>query len=154
MKKLILFTVLISVVTLGSFWGGKKVCMMMWPGSLNPSQNWYFSLGLDARQAESLKKFESSFRKKTDGLCMKICQERLNLLNLIKQKDANQQGINKKIEEIGGLQILLEQQIASHILEVKKDLTLEQSQAYLNRIHEELRKSIQQSGYREILDRR
>ena len=152
MKKLILFTVLISVVTLGGFWGGKKVCMMMWPGSLNPSQNWYFALGLNAGQAESLKRLESSFRKETDGLCMKICQERLNLLNLMKQKEANQEVINKKIEAIGGLQILLEQQIAAHILEVKKNLTPEQSLAYLDRIHEELRNSVRQSGYGEILD--
>ncbi len=151
MKKLILFTVLISVVTLGGFWGGKKVCMLMWPGSLNPSQNWYFALGLNTGQAESLKRLESSFRKETDGLCMTICQERLNLLNLMKQKEANEEVINKKIEAIGGLQVLLEKQIAAHILEVKKNLTPEQSLAYLDRIHEELRDSVRQSGYGEIL---
>ena len=151
MKKLILFTVLISVVTLGGFWGGKKVCMMMWPGSVNPSQNWYFALGLNSEQAESLKNLDASFRQDADKLCMTICKERLNLLNLMKQKGANQEVINKKIEAIGGLQVLLEQQIAAHILEVKRNLTPEQSQAYLDRIHEELRNSVRQSGYGEIL---
>ncbi len=151
MKKLIFFTVLISLVTLGSFWGGKKVCMLMWPGSLNPSQNWYSTVGLNSEQADSLKKLDTSFRQDADKLCMTICKERLELLNLMKGKNADQEIVYRKIEKIGGLQIFLEKQIASHILEVKKNLTPEQSQAYLNRIHEELRQSMIKNGYGEVL---
>ena len=62
MKKLIIFTVLISAVTLAGFWGGRKVCMLMWPTSVNPSGAWYFNLGLSPEQAETLKKLESGFR--------------------------------------------------------------------------------------------
>lgn len=152
MKKLILFTVLISIVTLASFWGGKKMCMLMWPGSVNPSQNWYYALGLNSEQAEFLKKLDGSFRQDTDKLCMTICKERLDLLNLMKDKSTGQEVVYRKIEKIGELQILLEKQIASHILKVKNDLTPEQSQAYLNRIHEELRQSIIKSGYGEVLN--
>ena len=151
MKKLILFTALVSLVTLGSFWGGKKVCMMMWPGSLNPSQSWYFSVGLNAGQAEALKKLEASFREDADKLCMTICKERLGLLNMIKS-GAGQEAVDRKIEKTGALQILLEKQIAGHILQVKKNLTPEQNQAYLNRIHAELQESVQKSGYGEILN--
>lgn len=146
MKKLIFFTILIALVTLGSFWGGKKVCMLMWPGSLNPSQSWYSAVGLSSEQADSLKKFDASFRQDADKLCMIICKERLEILNLMKSKNANQDAIYKKIEQIGDLQVFLEKQIASHILEVKKNLTPEQSQAYLDRVHQEIRKSIQEGG--------
>jgi len=151
MKKLIFFIALIALVTLGSFWGGKKMCMLMWPGSVNPSQNWYFALGLNSEQAEALKKLDGSFRQDADKLCMTICKERLELLNLIKAKNADQGVIHRKIEEIGKLQVLLEKQIANHILQVKKDLTPEQSNAYLERVHQEIRKSIQEGGYGEVL---
>lgn len=154
MKKLILFTALISAVTLAGFWGGRKVCMMlMWPGSVNPSAAWYFNLGLSPEQAESLKKLESGFRGHADQFCTRICKERLELLNLMRNPAAEPERIYKKIEEIGALQVSLEKQIATHILEVKKDLTPEQSQAYLNRIQEELRDTIRQSGYGEVLRR-
>ena len=120
---------------------------MMWPGSVNPQQSWYLALGLNEEQAENLKAKEASFRKGTDKLCVKICGLRLDLLSRIRQKGADQKAVYEKIEEIGRLQVLLEKEIATHILEVKKDLTREQSQAYLDRIHKELREAIERSGY-------
>lgn len=152
MKKLLIVTLLISGITLFGFWGGRKICMRMWPGSLNPSQNWYFNLGLTSEQAESLKRLDSAFRKDTDKVCMRICKERLELLNLMRDPKARPAEVYKKIEDIGAMQISLEKEIATHILKVKKDLTLEQSEAYLSRIHEELRDSIQQAGYGEVLE--
>ncbi|MGH7198451.1 MAG: periplasmic heavy metal sensor [Candidatus Omnitrophota bacterium] len=151
MKKLLLFTIVISAVTLAGFWGGRKACMLMWPASLNPSQNWYYTLGLSQEQAETLKKVDASFRKDADKMCMRICRERLELLNLMGKKDADPAAVNRKIEEIGGLQVLLEKQIASHILEVKKGLTLDQTEAYLARIHAELAAAIKRNGYGEVL---
>ena len=151
MKKLLLFTTIISLVTLGGFFGGKKACMMMWPGSVNPSQAWYFELGLNKQQAESLKNLETSFRERTDKLCMTICAERLKLLNQMKGKNVDRPAVYRKIEEIGALQVSLEKEIATHILNVKDDLTPAQSQAYLDRIHEQFRDSLKKSGYDEIL---
>jgi Spy/CpxP family protein refolding chaperone len=151
MKKIILFVVLISAVTLFSFWGGKKVCMMMWPGSINPNQSWYYSFGLTAEQEASLKKMDASFRKDGDKLCMQICKGRLDLLNLIKEKNPNEARVHQKIEEIGQMQILLEKTIADHIIEVKKGLTPAQSEAYLDRVHQEITRSIEKSGYSEAL---
>ena len=153
MKKLLFLTVLISAMTLAGYWGGQKVCMMlMWPGSLNPSQAWYFNLGLTPEQAQSLKQLESTFRKDTDKVCMRICKERLELLKLMRADKVDTEAVYKKIEEIGLLQVSLEKEIATHILEVKKDLTPEQSQSYLNHIREELLKSMKQSGYGENLE--
>lgn len=152
MRKLILFTFLISVATLVGFWGGKKVCMhFMWPASVNPNQAWYFNLGLSPEQAESLKSLESTFRPNADRFCTIICKERLELLNLMRNPDAKPEEIYQKIEAIGALQISLEKEIATHILEVKKDLTPDQAEAYLNRIQRELYRSIEKSGYGEAL---
>lgn len=152
MRKLLAFAVLISVVTIAGFWGGRKVCMLMWPGSVNPSGAWYFNLGLNDKQADSLKRLESGFRKDADKFCMRICKERLELLNMMKDPKVKPDLIYKKIEEVGALQVSLEKQIATHILQVKNDLTPEQSEAYLNRIHRELADSIKQAGYGEVLN--
>ena len=152
MRKLLLFTILISAITLFGFWGGRKVCMLMWPGSVNPSQSWYFNLGLNPEQAESLKKLDSAFRKDTDKVCMRVCKERLELLNMMRDPKVSPGAVYKKIEQVGALQISLEKEIATHILKVKKDLTPEQSAAYLGKIRQELRESIKQSGYGEILN--
>ena len=151
MKKIFIFTLLVSVVTLAGFWVAPKICMLMWPGSLHPNQSWTASLGLDARQAASLERLESSFRKESDKMCVTICGERMSLLRLMRAKPVDEKAVDGKIEEIGRLQIQLEKQIASHILEVKKGLTAEQSQAYLDRIQEDLSQSIRQSGYVEAV---
>lgn len=151
MKRLAVFAVFISVVTLVGFWGGKKACMLMWPGSVNPSQGWRLALGLTDDQARQLGEIEKSFHKEADPLCMQICRERLELLKLMSQSSVDPNAVHAKIDRIGGLQVLLEKQIASHILEVKKDLTPKQSQNYLNRIRRELYESICQSGYGQIL---
>ncbi len=151
MRRLLVFTILVSAITLIGFWGGKKACMLMWPGSLNPSQAWYFSLGLSLEQAESLKELDSAFRKDTDKICMRICKERLELLNLMRDPKAKPEAVYQKIEEISAMQTSLEKEIATHILRVKKDLTPEQSEAYLDKIRQELHESIRRSGYGEIL---
>lgn|SRR3989338_3821259 len=153
MKKLLIFTVLISAVTLAGFWGARKVCMLMWPGSLNPNQMWYSNLGLNPEQAESLKKLDSAFRQDTDKVCMRICKERMELLNLMRDPNTKPEAVYKKIEEIGAMQVGLEKEIATHILKVKQDLTPEQSEAYLNRIRAELHDSIKQAGFGEVLKR-
>ena len=151
MKRLLFFAILISGITLFGFWGGRKMCMLMWPGSVNPSQNWYFNLGLNPEQAESLKKLDSVFSKNTDKVCMRICKERLELLNMMRDPKVDPNTIYKKIEEIGALQISLEKEISTHILKVKNDLTPEQSEAYLDKIRQQLRESIKQGGYGEVL---
>lgn len=151
MKKLIVFTVLVSAVTLAGFWGGKKVCMLMWPGSVNPSQAWYFNLGLSPEQAESLKNMDSAFRSHADKFCTRICKERLELLQMLREPQTPTDAVYRKIEEIGAMQVALEKEIATHILTAKETLSPEQSRAYLDRIQHTLEESIRQSGYREVI---
>ena len=153
MRKLLLLTVVIAGVTLAGFWGGRKVCMLMWPGSLRPSQAWYGHMGLSPSQTDALQKLDRAFREQTDRVCMKICRERLALLNLMRDPKADPQVIYHHIEEIGAIQVSLEKAIATHILTAKTVLTPVQSQAYLNRIQQQLHESIEQSGYGTLLNR-
>lgn len=151
MKKLLWLTILVSVVTLVGFWGGRRMCMLMWPGSIQPNKAWYFNLGLTPKQAESLKELDAGFRRDAEKACMGICAERLKLFRLLRDPKTKPDEIDKKIEEIGAMQVVLEKQIAGHILNVKKDLTPPQSEAYLSRIYKEFLQSVKQSGYDEIL---
>ena len=123
----------------------------MWPGSVNPSAAWYLELGLSADQAKALEAQETSFRNKTDKLCMQICAQRWAVLNAIKAKSVDREAVYLKIEEIGRFQILLEKEIAAHILNVKENLSPAQSETYLNRIHEQFRDSLKKNGYEEVL---
>ena len=154
MKKLLLFTASISVITLVGFFGGKEVCTMMSPMRAGSSQSWYSGLGLSAAQTESLKKTESSFRKNVDALCMRICQERADLLEQVKNGHMSSEIAYKKIEDIGQLQISLEKEVIAHILQVDKSLTPSQSKAYLEKIYRQQCQMTAQSGYGEIQDKK
>ncbi len=152
MKKLLLFTVIVSAVTLGGLWSGKKFCSMMsMPG--RSSQAMYSEMGLDASQTESVRKLETAFRKEVDALCMRICEERVDLLKEIKNKRISHEAIDKRVEEIGQLQISLEKKVISHILQVDKGLTPSQSAAYLERIYQRQCQMAAQSGYGENLNK-
>ena len=155
MKKLLIFTVIVSVVTLGGLWSGKKFCnMMSMPAGTRSGQALYAEMGLDASQTESVRKLEASFRKDADALCMRICQKRADLLKEMKDKHANQEVLYKRVEEIGQLQVVLEKKVISHILQVDKSLTPSQGKAYLERIYQQQCQMIAQSGYGEILDKK
>lgn len=154
MKKLLIFTVIVSAVTLGGLWSGKKFCTMMsMPVGTRSGQAIYSEMGLDAAQTESVRKLEAAFRKDADALCMRICRERVELLKQMKDKRASQEALDKRVEEIGQMQISLEKKVIAHILQVNKGLTPSQSKAYLERIYEQQCQMIAQSGYGEILDK-
>ncbi len=155
MKKLLIFTVIVSAVTLGGLWSGKKFCTMMsLPLGGRSGQAIYSEMGLDAAQTESVRKLEASFRKEADALCMRICEERVRLLKEMKDKRVSPDVLYKKNEEIGQLQISLEKKVIAHILQVNKGLTSSQSEAYLERIYQQQCQMIAQSGYGEILDKK
>lgn len=151
MKKLVVLVIGVSLITLAGFWGGRKLCMQMWPGSLNPRQEWYAGLGLTPQQTVSLRQSASVFRRQAEERCLRICKERLQVVEMMRDKAISPEAIYSKIDEIGQLQVALEKDIARHILEVNQQLTSEQRQRYLDRIHLELRNSIKQGGYLEAL---
>ena len=155
MKKLIIFTVIVSVVTLGGLWSGRKFCTMIsMPVGARSGQALYSEMGLDASQTESVRKLEAVFRKEADTLCMRICRERVDLLKQLKDKRVSSGVIYAKVEEIGQLQISLEKKVIAHILQVNKTLTPSQSEAYLERIYQQQCRMIAKSGYGESLDKK
>ena len=146
MKKLLIFTFIVSVATLVGLWSGKKVCSMM-PSAARSSQALYSGMSLNASQTGSIRKLEDSFQKAADELCMKVCEERVNLLSQIKNGQISREEIEKKVEEIGQIQIFLEKQTATHILDINKILTPSQSAVYLERVYQQQCQMTAKSGH-------
>ncbi len=150
MKKilfLILFAALVSGATLASSWCGKQVCMMMSKAPMNL----YSGLNLSAEQETNLKQLDAAFKEEADAMCTRVCQGKMQLMDLIADKNSAQTVIDQKIDEVGAIQTALEKKVANHILDVKKSLNEEQSAAYVTRLDEELQKSMEQCGYSDIL---
>ena len=150
MKRFWIFTAAIACVTLIGFWGGKKTCILMCQGTLKANPYCHYASDLAPEQAQSLGKLENSFRRGMDKTCMEICRERWALLSMMESNPADTDAINKKIEEIGAMQISLEKETAAHILEAQKTLTPQQSKAYVARLKAQLGQSIRDSGYGEV----
>ena len=146
MKKLLIFTVLISSLTLAGLWSGRKVCTVMSPADTGSIERAFSGLGLSASETESLKKTESAFREELDTLCMQICQERANLLKQLKE-GISVENATRKVDAIGRLQILMEKKIINHLMELKKILTPAQSAAYLDKIYQQQCRMISPGGY-------
>ena len=100
-----------------------------------PQKDLYSEIGLDRAQTEIVRKMDASFGGEADQLCMRICRERARLLEQIKDKSILPETIDKKVEEIGRLQISLEKKVIAHILQVDQFLTPSQSEAYLEKIY-------------------
>ncbi len=146
MKKLLIFTLAVSIATLIGLWSGRKFCTMM-PFVSSSSQALYSGMSLNSSQTESIRKLEDSFQKEADELCMKVCRERVDLISQIKNGQINREAIEKKVEEIGQIQILLEKQTAAHILDINKILTPSQSAVYLERIYQKQCRMAAKSGH-------
>ena len=146
MKKLLLLTFLVSFATLGAFWAGKKTCLMMTSTGLQAQKTWYADLGLSADQEKSLKELEGGFRQRADALCMQVCREKQNLLDILSNANAPRQVIEEKIEVIGKLQTQLEKEVVSHIFEVRKFLTPSQNRTYRDRIQRQFQKALKLDG--------
>ncbi len=149
MKKLIIFTLAVSVATLIGLWSGKKMCTMA-PFASRSSQPLYSGISLNASQTESIQKLEDEFQKEADELCMKVCQERVDLIGQIKNGQISREAIEKKVEEIGQIQILLEKQTATHILDINRILTPSQSAAYLERVYQKQCRMAAKGGYENL----
>ena len=147
MKKLLILTLLVSFVTLGAFWMGKKTCGMMCSMGTQTQKAWYADLGLAAAQERSLRGSEASFRQKADSLCMQVCREKQNLLDSLADPNVDPKAVYQKIEQIGNLQTSLEKEVVVHIFNVQALLTPAQRKTYHDRIQRQFQKALAQSGY-------
>jgi len=147
MKKLILFTILISAVTAGSFWGSERLCMRMRAqDDFRFGADWYAQLGLNKEEAGIFRKEDAVFRKETNRMCMELCKQRMELLDLL-SRNAGESKISQKMDSVGALQTALEKNMVKHILEIKSKLPGEKGKVYLAHLRQQLEKSINQCVY-------
>ena len=143
MKKLIIFTAFVAVVTLAAFFGTRHLCLSCsLSGHGRPLS--YTNLELDREKEKTLRQLELDFQKKADTLCMKICDFRFQTIKLLEGEGSSLEVINKKIEEVGQLQIALEKETAMHMLEVKRYLTPVQAGKYFSGVEQTIHQSMNQ----------
>ncbi len=138
MKKLFVFTLVVSLVTLAGFWGGRQVCRMTsgMGSTCFPSCN---PAGSILSQDPEWKALDTEFQDKTRALCMKICKERAALLEQIKIASEPTPEISARIEKIGQLQIDLEKQVAAHIFEAKKRMPPKNAKSFIRHLESQIR---------------
>ena len=125
---------------------------MAWPRMFGPAAHWQVTLGLTAEQAAEFKTKEAVFRKEADGICMQVCEGRLQVLEMLEKKETDESEILRKVEAIGAIQTDLEKKVANHVLEVKKNLSPRQRETYLGHIREQISRSMRQCGYAGAMD--
>ncbi len=152
MKKFFYLTLVVAVATLAGFWGTKKVCQSLSPASVRPISQWYLSLNLSEREVSEFRQMEKAFHAKANPLCERICRSRLTLFDSMQKGNDGLSEAEARIEEIGGLQVQLEKEIASHVLEVKAKLNPSQQEVYFKEMRSALEFSIRRCGLKEMLD--
>src|SRR3989338_884258 len=122
MKKLILLTAIVSLATLAGFWGFKRSCSLCSLKGHFGATSTTKDLQLTRDQQKWFTPLETRFQKQIEGICMQICDKRMEVVDLMSEPGVQSGALHQKIEAVGALQILLEKQIADHVLEVKKGL--------------------------------
>ena len=145
MKKIWIITALISGMTLLGFWSAKKACVMMCPSVLNSTPGRYTDLKLTSHQSEMFQRLDSDYQKDSDALCMKLCQERAELLEIVGKEGADPAIVDNKVTQIGRIQTALEKAAAVHILESSKVLNSAQCKTYLSALKKQLGQCVQKS---------
>ncbi len=149
MKKIILFVALISLVTVAGYLVAQKACISI--GTKSQGERWYENIGLSKNDSALFKDSDALFRTEMDKVCTRICKERADLIKMMKDPNPDRNAIERKIEQIGKMQIELEKQIAVHILDVTQKLPAEHRQAYIQTIERQFIESVKQHGYFDVL---
>lgn len=147
MKKLLVLALAVSVVTLCAFWAGQKTCLMVSSMGLLPQRAWYADMGLSPDQMEGVQGLESSFRKRTDAICVQICREKQNLLEAMDEPAKDRESLFARIDAVNRLQASLEREVVSHILSVTDILSPSQNKTYHDRIRRQFRDALKAGGY-------
>lgn len=138
MKNLLILAIFVSALTVVAFVGTKKMA------ETKITYSHFNHLSVAAKN--SLKETETEFRMNANRQCLEICRKRFEVLTMLGEPAPDKQAIEKKIEEIGAMQTDLEKTTASHILEIKKTLSPQDAQMYLENIRKELNESMKQMG--------
>jgi Spy/CpxP family protein refolding chaperone len=141
---LVIFSLALNLGTIGTFaylrWQDQQVVPPPPQEAPVPFRNMLRELNLDQQQRQSLRSLVPEHRQKVKELLQELAKQRRELFALLKQENLPQwQPVQTKIQEIGGLQIRLEEEKVQHLLEVQRNLKPEQRQLLM--IHLEKRLS-------------
>jgi len=96
-------------------------------------------LDLDQQQRQILRSLVPEHRRKVRELRQELMQQRRELFSLLKQERLPEwPPVQTKIQEIGGLQIRLEEEKVQHLLEVEKNLLPAQRQVLMINLEKRL----------------
>ncbi|MEJ2071114.1 MAG: periplasmic heavy metal sensor [Syntrophobacterales bacterium] len=141
---LVIFSLALNFGTIGTFaylhWQDQQEVSPPKEEVPLPFRKMLRELNLDQQQRQSLRSLVPEHRRRVRELLQELAQQRRELFALLKQENLPPwPPVQTKIQEIGGLQIRLEEEKVQHLLEVQKNLKPEQRQLLM--IHLEKRLS-------------
>jgi Spy/CpxP family protein refolding chaperone len=116
------------------------------PSALCPvspgDQHLYKALGLSEPQLTRMDSIARAFHSRLDRLGSDMSEKRGLLLNLLKQKDADSEKIEKLRKEMAGIQDEIQREVITHIEAIKEILNPEQTEHFFSL----LRNSMEHEG--------
>ena len=140
---LVIFSLALNLGTIGTFaylrWQDQQEVPPPPKEAPMPFRKMMRELDLDPQQRQSLRSLVPEHRRKVRELLQELAQQRRELFALLKQENLPQwPPVQTKIQEIGGLQIRLEEEKVQHLLEVQKNLSSDQRQRLMTHLEKRL----------------
>ncbi len=140
---LVIFSLALNLGTIGTFaylrWQDQQVEPPPPEEAPLPFRRMIRELNLDQQQRQTLMGLVPEHRRKVRELHQELMQQRRALFDLLKQERLPQwPPVQAKIQEIGGLQIRLEEEKVQHLLEVQKNLQPGQRQILMTNLEKKL----------------
>jgi len=140
---LVIFSLALNLGTIGTFaylrWQDQPVELPPPEEAPMPFRKMLRELNLDQQQRQILRSLAPEHRRKVRDLLQELAEQRRELFVLLKQENLPPwPPVQTKIQEIGGLQIRLEEEKVQHLLEVQKNLSSAQRQLLMTQLEKRL----------------
>lgn len=140
---LVIFSLALNLGTIGTFaylrWQDQRAEPPPPEEAPMPFRKMLRELNLDQQQRQCLRSLVPEHRRKVRELLQELAKQRRELFALLKQENLPPwPPVQTKIQEIGTLQIRLEEEKVQHLLEVQKSLKPEQRQLLIINLEKRL----------------
>ena len=140
---LVIFSLALNVGTAGTLaylhWWGPPGPPPPPEAAPMPFRHLMRELNLDSQQRQALKAMAPEHWRKVRGLEQELLQQRQDLFALIKQDNLpDWPPVQAKVQEIGNLQVQLEEEKVHHLLDIQKNLRPEQRQILITQLEKRL----------------
>ena len=140
---LVIFSLALNLGTIGTFaylrWQDQQVESPPPEEAPLPFRRLIQELNLDQQQRQALRSLVPEHRRRVRELHQELMQQRRELFALLRQECLPQwPPVQAKIQEIGGLQIRLEEEKVQHLMEVQKNLQPDQRQVLMTNLEKKL----------------